>query len=148
MQRCVKIATKSVHYFRRFEVTDKRTLTFLYIEIIYFYFIFCIRVSVYFYILLYIYIYILCFYYLFVIVFILHFIFYSIKFCYFIMLLENWKEFLIHNRRVLGLPTQRYDPGYIADRLSPSLLSLSQLPAAPCVMQSRHDKAIYTTPCQ
>jgi hypothetical protein len=33
MQRFVKIATKSVHYFRRFEVTDKRTLTFLYIKI-------------------------------------------------------------------------------------------------------------------
>jgi hypothetical protein len=33
MQCCVKIATKSVHYFRRFGATDKRTLTFIYIYI-------------------------------------------------------------------------------------------------------------------
>jgi hypothetical protein len=33
MQRCVKIATKSVHYFRRFEVMNELAVTFLYILI-------------------------------------------------------------------------------------------------------------------
>jgi hypothetical protein len=45
MQRCVKIATKSVHYFRKFEVTDKRTLTFIYIYI-YIYMCVCVCVGV------------------------------------------------------------------------------------------------------
>jgi hypothetical protein len=31
MQRCVKIAMKSVHYFRRFEVMNELAVTFLYI---------------------------------------------------------------------------------------------------------------------
>jgi hypothetical protein len=31
MQRCVKFATKSVHYFRRFEVINELAVTFLYI---------------------------------------------------------------------------------------------------------------------
>jgi hypothetical protein len=38
MQRCVKIATKSVHYFRRFEFMNELAVTFLYIyNIIYIY---------------------------------------------------------------------------------------------------------------
>jgi hypothetical protein len=64
------------------------------------------------------------------------------------MLLENGEELLIQNRRVLGLFTQPYDSSFIADSLSHSLLSLSLLPAACCVMQSRHDMAVYTTHCQ
>jgi hypothetical protein len=31
MQRCVKIATKSVYYFRRFEVMNELAVTFIYI---------------------------------------------------------------------------------------------------------------------
>jgi hypothetical protein len=31
LQRCVKIATKSVHYFRRLEVSNELAVTFLYI---------------------------------------------------------------------------------------------------------------------
>jgi hypothetical protein len=31
LQRCVKITTQSVHYFRRLEVPNKLTVTFLYI---------------------------------------------------------------------------------------------------------------------
>jgi hypothetical protein len=33
MQRCVKIATKSVHYFRRFEVMNELAVIFIYIYI-------------------------------------------------------------------------------------------------------------------
>jgi hypothetical protein len=33
MQCCVKIATKSVHYFRRLEVMNELAVTFLYIYI-------------------------------------------------------------------------------------------------------------------
>jgi hypothetical protein len=41
MQRCVKIAKNSVKYFRRFKVMDKRTLTFLFIQIYIHIYVFC-----------------------------------------------------------------------------------------------------------